>query len=776
MTNEALLDPQTQKIIKRYTTLYKLIFQYSIFFIPLILAIIWWFSLQSSDIIKTTLPEYKKFSSYTNDNGIYRAARVSDQIGPIFDGRWEIKILWWELQATGNILIGRNNLISVGGIILPNKPYIIDFWFTGSIETFNSTYPIEQLKRVLDHWILSSIPNESGSNDIVNAMFLIPENPTQVTQTNMDQILEQLKQRMFFNNSVVSTVINWPSSTSDTQTKDFITTYDLSCIQKRKLYDWFCDKNLTKFIQELPNIELDWWWKDINTIAYKINDEDKVQAFCANIMANVLRQPYPNSELDKLMWGVCSSYNSRYNTIKDFLKVQNELDSIVSEAIITSNLDINLFKLTSLRQKIALQNTNKSIDTTTVIAYLKFLDGLLHQNNLTIPQFYIDAAYYFNNAYLKIMLKWLSIGTLNPTVKSDVNTIIEQINSINKGNSSLGIRWLEKMVVNPATLQISTTTSGGLFTSIVNFEQVFKDTMQSYPELRATTLQTDEASKTARAVWTIRYLNTENQEKTIIVVSQFDYKDGKFVVSSVRTPQNPIIDTILTNYMSKNNDVSFGLIIDLIKNNSDYNKTNITMCDVLSVQKNGFINTCNTSSATITVKTISITFTISNNTITKATTTDKKRQTYLNSITATWPIKQERIGTIIDALYSLWDDKTDSGEISSIDSEKIAIIGKFKKFLWVEPNAIIFKNNKWIVAFDLKTYKFATVVAIDKNYKLSPLVIQIKEEIITIPNFSLSLIPFSQTRITQFIDDPMDYIKSIDTKAYDQIQTAIQKK
>lgn len=120
-----------------------------------------------------------------------------------------------------------------------------------------------------------------------------------------------------------------------------------------------------------------------------------------------------------------------------------------------------------------------------------------------------------------------------------------------------------------------------------------------------------------------------------MVVSQFDYKDGRFIVSSVRTPQNPIIDSILTSYMAKNQEVSFGLIIDLIKNNSDYNKTNITMCDVLNVQQKSSVNTCDTSRASITITNTIITFTISNNTITKATTPDKKRQTYLDSILKT---------------------------------------------------------------------------------------------------------------------------------------------
>lgn len=156
-------------------------------------------------------------------------------------------------------------------------------------------------------------------------------------------------------------------------------------------------------------------------------------------MANVLRQAVPSSQLDNIMNDVCIDYNQRYTTIKSFLKVQNELDSIVSEAVIPNNLDVNIFKLTSLRQKIAQQQSKKGLDTATVVAYIRFLDAFIHQTSTPIPQFYLDAAYYFNNVYLKNMLKSLSINSLNPTVKSDVANILEQINSINKGNESLGI-------------------------------------------------------------------------------------------------------------------------------------------------------------------------------------------------------------------------------------------------------------------------------------------------------------------------------------------------
>jgi hypothetical protein len=67
MTNEALLDQQTQNIIKRYMVLYKVIFQYSIFFVPLLLGALRAWSLQSTAVIARYYPKQEvKFQSYVN--------------------------------------------------------------------------------------------------------------------------------------------------------------------------------------------------------------------------------------------------------------------------------------------------------------------------------------------------------------------------------------------------------------------------------------------------------------------------------------------------------------------------------------------------------------------------------------------------------------------------------------------------------------------------------------------------------------------------------------
>lgn len=108
-------------------------------------------------------------------------------------------------------------------------------------------------------------------------------------------------------------------------------------------------------------------------------------------MYNIFKQPYPSAKLDVIMNGVCNEYNIRYSKIKDFLKVQTQLNGIMSDELINTNETVNLFKLTSLRQKIIIQNKKKIFDASFIEAYLNFFNTLIHEDNITVPQFYIDA-------------------------------------------------------------------------------------------------------------------------------------------------------------------------------------------------------------------------------------------------------------------------------------------------------------------------------------------------------------------------------------------------
>lgn len=788
MATQNVIDKDTQNIIKKYTLLYKAIFQYSIYFIPLILGIVRAWTLQSSQVIaRTSIPTETKAKSFSLINDIFKAARISDDVWEILSWKWNVKILWGELQATWSILIWRNNLISFGikenGIILPNRPYIIDMNFSWGLSYFtNSTYSVEQLKRVIDNRIISLAPSDSKyasgvNSSAIDAMFFRSKDRVNLTPTNMEQVLKVLQERMYFE---PSKKLQQASAEAASITKNiFVKDENLECMFWWKVIDAFCNVNVNTFIKKIPELDLDQWRQDLLKISEKLQDDTQIDAFCSNLMINVLRKPYPTFELDQIMRNTCRPYEKRYERLKTFLWVQNEIESIVSEWVIPWDLEINLFKLVSLQQKIYAQHKDKLLDTNVITSYLRFLGALINDKSLTIPQFYIEESYYYNNIYLKNMLKKLTIESVNPTVHDDVSKLYDLISNINKWNPTVWVAGLEPLVINNNLKQENSLSTGLSILTLWNFEQAFTDMLKQYTDIRISKVETDETSRNARIIGNIRVIkpgewSEENETVVISIIANFEYINWRFVIRSLRTPNDANTDTIVQDYITKNKKVDFGDIIYLVSNNLDIKNMTLSICNSLNnslvIDKVSLIS-CYPNQAIIKIAWETLTLDIKDDIVIKWTISNPKRQKNIDTFINNQSINADRIIWTLEIIaWNISKEQETAEELSwSISATQLNIISKIEKFFGDTPTGIQQKNGKWIVEFKLKNYEFAAVIDPDNNYKLSPLVINAKWTFITINKFSLTLIPFSQERIIEFVDDPLQFIKSIDSVKYNEI-------
>ncbi len=774
MENEGLLEPETQKLIKIYTTIYKIVFQYSFFIIPLLLWLVAAMFLDSKEkIVPIKINEVFKQVTYTYANWMYSPARVSDHIWPILDGIWDVKILGGDLQATGGVIIGRNNIVTANDIVLPDEQYVINFDFTGGLSYFSWDYDVKKLIWVLNNWILSSAPENSenkGPSTVMENTFFRERRVAE--QTNMDQILNVLMERKYFTNPFLM-----DQEQNQQTAKWTIKEFNLECLQKPKLFDGFCNKNIEYFIQNLPTINLEGKRDDIFLISKSLKKKEHIDGFCVNIMYNIFKQPYPSAKLDVIMNGVCNEYNIRYSKIKDFLKVQTQLNGIMSDELINTNETVNLFKLTSLRQKIIIQNKKKIFDASFIEAYLNFFNTLIHEDNITVPQFYIDAWYYFNNVYLNNIIREESSTSTNSAVKNEASKLLDKIKGINKWNGSVWIKGLEKMVKNEELTKLSVTESSTPIFVLKNLQQVFLDYIRWFPEIGINKVETDTTTRTARVMWTLRY-EEEWVEKKQSIIATFDYVDNRFMFSSIRLPDNSALDKLLVLFTTENKATSFSNILEFIKSNGDYTAPVITMCNILENQTNIDLQKCSQTEAIIIIEKTRLTLTLKNDIATEIKTSNEKRQAYLNKHFEEYG--SVSADSIISTLQKMQTAQTYTSpveeELTKIENEKIAIVGKFKIFLGVEPTSIVNKDGKWIATFELQWYKFGTIVNIQKNYKLSPLIVQIGSQNVNVSSFSITLIPFSKTLIDQFVREPLEFIKNIDQVAYQKIQSLSGKK
>ncbi|MEI7478018.1 MAG: hypothetical protein WCJ81_06090 [bacterium] len=113
-----------------------------------------------------------------------------------------------------------------------------------------------------------------------------------------------------------------------------------------------------------------------------------------------------------------------------------------------------------------------------MVAYLRFVDGFVHQSSMKIPQFYIEATYYYNNVYLKTILQNLLTNTISPSVKNEISGILDQISSLNQGNATIGVHGLTEFVKNKNLTQAISAGTGAFFTNITNFNDLFDGVLQ----------------------------------------------------------------------------------------------------------------------------------------------------------------------------------------------------------------------------------------------------------------------------------------------------------
>ncbi len=561
------------------------------------------------------------------------------------------------------------------------------------------------------------------------------------------------------------------------KTNWIITEYNLDCMQKPKFFDGFCNKNIEYFIQNLPTIDLEGKRDDIFLLSSTLKKKEHVDGFCVNIMYNIFKQPYPSAKLDVIMNGVCKEYNVRYNKIKDFLKVENQLNGIMSDELINTNVIANLFKLTSLRQKIIIQNKKKTFDASVIEAYLKFFNTLIHEENIPVPQFYIDAWYYFNNVYLKNIIKEESATSTNSAVKTESSKLLDQIKWLNKWNMSVWIKGLENMIRNEELTKLTVAKSETPMFFLQNLQEIFVDYIRWFPEIGIDKAETDTNTRVARVLWTLRYKDEWVEQKKSIIAT-FDYVDNRFFLSSIRLPDNSALDKVLTAFIADNKSTSFSDVLEFIKSNGDYVPTKITMCGVLNWEKAIKVQTCSKTIATVIINSTRVDITLKDDIATEIKTSNKKRQANLDKHFEQYgSVSPESIIGTLQKMQTAETYTTPAEEeLTKIETEKIAIVGKFKIFLGVEPTSIVKKDGKRITTFELQWYKFGTIVNIQKNYKLSPLIVQVGGQNINIPSFSITLIPFSKTLIDQFVRDPLEFIKNIDQVAYQKIQSLSGKK
>lgn len=385
---------KTEEIYNKYKKIHKIFFTYGIFFV---LALFSWIKLyailsaeENTSIEQDPLQIQKEVKI---QEFLYKIERIEKQntlTGPI---------ALWQFEETENYIESFNNLLYYKGFLIPRFFWVSKSAPLQSIDYFmKGTYTIEELDTLFKNIFI-------GSNKNTNQT---PKN------------------------------ISFPLSKGITEE------FNLQCVFQSKITNIICNIFINNFLEKsfIYNIE-----SDIDTFSnvmqILLQEKKYNKKACEQLLYYTYYTEKENTTIEKLIQQCEPMYQQKYRLFLDFTEVQKELFSKFISNKIYKDDSVNIYKLISFQQIINDDITNKIINIDRINGYFLFLQEILKKNKIWL--FYKELTYFFNNYYLKKAIENIEI-TSKITNKTEIDNISKQIISINSGNPLIWYKWLKEEI------------------------------------------------------------------------------------------------------------------------------------------------------------------------------------------------------------------------------------------------------------------------------------------------------------------------------------------
>jgi hypothetical protein len=524
-----------------------------------------------------------------------------------------------------------------------------------------------------------------------------------------------------------------------------------------------CNYYIKEFLKYffVYNIKTDIQW--LKKIDERINTTKDYKEFCQWIKNYIM---YSNDSENNLQTIIENCWNiqptDEFTKIKYFIEIQKELKEWYIKDKYYSFKDLNTYKLLSFQQILYNDIVSNKIDTIRLNNYISFLKNLIKKNN--IEQFYKEEIYRFNNYFL--------IENLENSKEENLFPIVKDLYSINKWESVFGIPWLITQIKNKnlETYQQITTWQEYNIIDIMSWDKssLTEILLKELYNISFFTI-TDNKIILKDTIAITGYFHVSN--KTIKTNLLLERIQNNLIIKSINLQKYSSLTKVINNLIQNENrwiNKMYQYINDNIDTywveDSSISIVNIWFCEILKAKIKYNIIECSEKNVLIEKDWINYKIFIENekaydvNISNKAIEDSIKAQlqkSWYNSISITETI-QWILSYKIEDIVITWNQNS------------ILITEIFQKYLWIEPIDVV--ESKWsffltfiiqkinfIAEFDLtnKTIKAMYFQDITQDWK--PL---------NIKNFVLLLDDSNKTNINQFLINPVNYIKNLDSFAY----------
>ena len=702
-----------ENISDQYKKYYNVVFKYWSFLIIWIIAIIIFINLAQKtkqlNFNDNFLTEKKNLLWSINN---YTVEWENDKINPI--------IIQWELKMQEKLFISMDNLIEYKWYILPKHVMIYDDTRLKSKEQLQSWYEQKDLELFINNIIFTK--DDTKNNSTYNS--LLP----------LDNSINE--------------------------------TFYMSCIYSPKLLNFACNYFMNNFLENFFIYDLSTDYKWLNNIYYKIKWTKYEKPFCKWIEKYISSSKDTSDTLETLSLQCWEEYITKFNKIKLFLNVQEQLSNWYIKTNTTTDHQINEYKLISYQQLLYNDTAESIINEARFNTYVNYVISLLKKDNLVEPIYY-DITYRINNNYIIPTLNTLKYK-LTESKRQEAEKIISNIEILNKWNSLDWYVWLEtKIINNNLKTQISLDDSDWNTTTSWDTQKEMQQLLNNIKHLSYLKIVNEEiAWNIIRISW---YMTVKWIEKPIYFGANFKNTNWNLILLKIWITDYHELNEIITK-MIENWNYTIMEIYEYIQKNIQLYMTadQPSLCDIIKWKTDSLwatLEKCSEKEILITTKKwITYDFWLKNYNIKSVSISDKEIENTINEILEWTTTNYNTIWIIIPEILTYTNTPT-SNETDWNNTDVLISIWDITKYLW---NNIIEIKKEWTVT---SVEFIVNDITFIWNYnpttkRLWP--ITIKEWDIYIRNFELYLNKNQQNKINEFTSDPIKFIQKINPEAAKQ--------
>ncbi len=646
-----------------------------------------------------------------------------------------------------------------------------------AITKFKEQPDISQGEVITKLWPLYTTDNgvQSENNLIKIAWFIIPKSSTiysintlkpieyfQNTGYDTDTFRLQIGALL---NGAMPTINNKKHNNNALPIPSLYTTFDLTCIQK-SVHSPLCTQNIKNFLSSFYTFDLQPAESELPSIIENLSKSRHKQDFCEKLLSYSQYNQAFSNHIQSTIQFCDQNTKTSYERAQNLNTINTEIQNSTFTQTVYNDLDINAYKIMSLAQLIIYDIQQDIINTRRIEAYSNQMQALLRKP--TIESIYRDIQYRIINYQILPFLQQ------NSTRNQNYNTISSLLLSLNRENTLLQHRWLQKMVTNQTLI----TQQKEMQSIDNNNTESIIQWLKSLPYMTITETQDSGGIINIRGELNIVDAIAGESRTRFSATGQINL--NRLIVQQIDLPEYSLFTTIINAFIQTRNTTLPGLYSYINENIALYRtQQNQEICQQLETITTFTTNICNASliqweqkiQNTITTYKIAI----ENNTIWEIETSDIQLTDYLNKKYQSTASDAIRIPGLIQEIITTQIPQETEQEQISVDTNSIQVINTFSIFFKTNPTDVKQIQDLYYIDFTIDSINFVLTYNAQKNIT-GPLFFKdiiINDKPLRVSKRSIPLEPSSSQIINKFVSNPLGYIEEVDPFTY---QTYLQLK